>query len=365
MKKVLILTAGFGEGHNSAARGIRDGLVQIAANEVEVELHDLFQETYRFLNDWVRAAYMSMIDHAPFIWARVYKWLDQKNDFHGSFDLFFPVKIYLRRMLARLQPDVVVSVYPAYSHLLDDVFGPKGGDFRRVIVVTDSITINGIWFRCSADYLVLPNELTAKVLGTAGVATGKIKTLGFPVSPRFANVGKERPLPSEQNGRRVLYIINSAKSAAPDLVRRLAELPGISLTVTVGRSRRLWRAIEKVRTTCLHPFELISWSDELPRLLRATHLLISKAGGATVQEAIAAACPLIINRIVPGQEEGNARLVMETGSGTVAPSHDAVVAAVQAAFANEGAIWREWSANIQTLSRPDASLRIAEFLLSI
>ena len=28
-KRILILTAGFGEGHNSAARGIRDGLAAV------------------------------------------------------------------------------------------------------------------------------------------------------------------------------------------------------------------------------------------------------------------------------------------------------------------------------------------------
>ena len=40
----------------------------------------------------------------------------------------------------------------------------------------------------------------------------------------------------------------------------------------------------------------------------------SKAGGATTQEAIAAKCPMIINQVVPGQEEGNARLIAETKS---------------------------------------------------
>jgi UDP-N-acetylglucosamine:LPS N-acetylglucosamine transferase len=32
-----------------------------------------------------------------------------------------------------------------------------------------------------------------------------------------------------------------------------------------------------------------------------SHLLISKAGGATVQETIAAKCPMIISQVVPGR----------------------------------------------------------------
>ena len=35
MKRILILTAGFGEGHNAAARNIRDALEQIAPSAHE------------------------------------------------------------------------------------------------------------------------------------------------------------------------------------------------------------------------------------------------------------------------------------------------------------------------------------------
>jgi hypothetical protein len=56
---------------------------------------------------------------------------------------------------------------------------------------------------------------------------------------------------------------------------------------------------------------------------------------------------------------------METKSGTVALSHDAVIGAVQNAFANDAAQWHEWSRNISQLGRPTASLDIAKFLLSL
>ena len=45
MKKVLILTAGFGEGHNAAARNLRDAL-EYLSDEVKVEILDLFESSY-------------------------------------------------------------------------------------------------------------------------------------------------------------------------------------------------------------------------------------------------------------------------------------------------------------------------------
>ena len=72
---------------------------------------------------------------------------------------------------------------------------------------------------------------------------------------------------------------------------------------------------------------------------------------------------MIINQVVPGQEEGNARLIAETRSGLVATLPEAIAAAVQDAFADGAQLWHEWSANISRLSRPRASLEIAEMLL--
>jgi processive 1,2-diacylglycerol beta-glucosyltransferase len=296
----------------------------------------------------------------------IYRWLDRQEKFAGDFRVFFALKNYMSRMLDRLQPDIVVSVYPAYSHMLDELLGWEGApQHKRVVVITDSISVNAIWYRCSADFFLLPNEQSAAVLLDAGIPPEKIKTFGFPVSPVFAQRGEVRLPPSDEAGRRVLYIINAANSAAPQLVRRLAGLPEIQLTVTVGRNAGLKVSVEKIRRTVTQEFETVDWSDELPRLLRANHLVVSKAGGATVQEAMSAACPMIINHIIPGQEEGNARFIVETNSGAVAQTHDRVISAVQEAFANDAAQWREWSTNISRLGRPTASLDIAKFLLSL
>ena len=158
-------------------------------------------------------------------------------------------------------------------------------------------------------------------------------------------------------------MINAGGRAAPEIIRRLNQMPDVRLTITVGRDERLRRTVEAVNAQMARKFEIVGWSDQLPRLMLESHLLISKAGGATVQETIAAKCPMIVSQIVPGQEEGNARLIEETRSGIIATSPEAIGAAVERAFAEEGRLWREWSTNISRLSRPRASLEIAELLI--
>jgi processive 1,2-diacylglycerol beta-glucosyltransferase len=360
VNRVLILTAGYGEGHNSAARGIRDGLACVAP-DAAVEMHDPFIETYGLLNEAVRKGYIAVINRWPRSWGYVYRWLDNKKDFARDFRKFHWVKRHLGRLLDRFQPNVVVSVFPAYPYLLAEVAGPSSS-WRSVVVVTDSITINAIWYGSSPDFFLVPNDESATVLRSAGVPESITRVFGFPVSPKFAELADQVPAPPADAKKKVLYVINPPSLRSLALVRRLLEL-NVDLTVTVGRNERLRQAVKAAAGD--RPIEIFGWTDQLPQLFRRSHLLIGKAGGATVQEAIAAACPMVVNHIVSGQEEGNAKLLLQANCGGLALSSDEVIAEVERAFTNGAAQWQVWKNNISRMSRPRAALDIAEFLLGI
>ena len=364
-KRILILTASFGEGHNSAARGVRDGLARVAPDQTEVELRDLLAEVYGPLNDFIRRAYLTLLNFASPLWGVVYRWFDREKDFDREFERLVRLKNHFAALLDRFRPNVIVCTFPVYSNVLRRILTENPGifsDCKSVVIVTDSITINAAWYRCAADYFCVANEQSATALRRGGVAPEKIKTFGFPVSPKFADLAEDRPMPSSNSNCRVLYMINAAKRSAPELVRMLAKLD-LDLTVTIGRNDELRTAIEAAADA--HPIKIIGWTDELPRMMRENHLLIGKAGGATVQETIAAKCPMIINHVVAGQEEGNARLIVETTSGVIAHSPREVVTQVQRAFDDHAKLWREWAGNISKLSRPRAALDIAEFLMTL
>ena len=364
-KRMLILTAGFGEGHNSAARGVRDGLARVAPDQTEVELRDLLAEAYGPLNEFIRKAYLALINFASPAWGAVYRWFDRKKDFDQEFARLFRLKECLAALLDRFRPEIVICTFPAYSNVLRRIITENPQticDCKNVVVVTDSITINAAWYSCAADYFLVANEQSATVLRSGGVAPEKLKVFGFPVSPKFADLPDDRPLPSSNSTPRVLYMINSAKRDAPELVHMLAK-HDLDLTVTIGRADELRTTIEAVAAA--HPIKIIGWTDQLPRMMHENHLLIGKAGGATVQETIAAKCPMIINHVVAGQEEGNARLIAETNSGVIVHSPREVVEQVQRAFDHGAKQWREWAGNISRLSRPRAALDIAEFLMTL
>jgi processive 1,2-diacylglycerol beta-glucosyltransferase len=110
--------------------------------------------------------------------------------------------------------------------------------------------------------------------------------------------------------------------------------------------------------------ELIGWTDAMPRLLCEHHAFIGKAGGAIVQEALAARCPFLVSHLVPGQEEGNIALIerLEVGAQALgSPEELAEVAAK--AFADNAQVWRRWKDNVERVGCPNAAAHIARFAL--
>jgi processive 1,2-diacylglycerol beta-glucosyltransferase len=147
------------------------------------------------------------------------------------------------------------------------------------------------------------------------------------------------------------------------MAERLLAETGWEITIAVGRDEALRRHLERAIEGRPTPAQILGWTDQIPRLLMTHHLVVSKAGGATTQEAIAARCPLIVSQIIPGQEEGNYELLRRHGIGAHAETPEALLAACRHAFADRGAVWSAWRKALRPLARPRAAEVIAAHVL--
>ncbi len=354
---ILILTAGYGEGHNAAARGLHAAFTLLG---VESEICDAFALVGDASYDRSRRAYIGLINRAPHVWAAAFWLIDKLPIVPLTLPFLGKVQRALAAALAAKKPSAVISVYPAYGYFIERIFSGKNPPFAVHTVVTDSITINRVWHRCASDTFIVANADTSRVMARAGVPEEKLRVLGFPVPPKFANDRPARPSPSAETPPRVLFMINAGKAAAPGIVARLLEIPRIHLTVTVGKDEALRARIESAANG--RPIEIHGWTDRMPELLMTHHLLIGKAGGAAVQETIAACTPMLMTQVIPGQEEGNARLLIENRCGELCPTTARLAETTSRLFADDAREWREWEKNITQLSRPDAALKIAAFV---
>ncbi len=365
IKTILILTAGFGEGHNAAARNLRDAF-QNRHPEASVSVEDIFDTAYGWINRLAQRNYLWLINHAPGLWNLVFQWLDRTPVIAQKIGVFGRAAKTLREMMIAKNPDIVVSTYPGYNHLLDHIhLTEKCRTYVQITVVTDSITVNSVWLSGHSDWLLVCNEATAEVIRKADFPEEKIHISGFPVPPVFAELREPKSPPAPGQKWKVLLMVNSGKRIAVDVLRAIAAMPNIEITLTVGRDEALQKKLAQTATAAGVNARVFGWTDQMPHLIAESHVVISKAGGATVQECLAATSPMLISQIVPGQEEGNARLIVESEAGCIADNPDAIVRALDNAFSSDGEVWKGWYDSMCALSRPAASNEIADWLMAL
>lgn len=361
MKPILILTAGYGEGHNTAARNIASAIEYLGG---KARVIDPFEETYGRLNDVVRHFYIFSINRAPRLWQLFYNILDQNPSSIDRLSNFKGLMRFIDNLIRDEKPGAVISTYPVYNFLFRELYGDGKAPFHQATMVTDSISINTLWSLGYSDRIYVPNEDTAAIFRERNVPMERVSVSGFPVQMDFA-LPERRLHPSDLATHipDVLYVVNSGKQRAPAVVNRLLKKTDWNLTIAVGRDESLRSQLSRQVEPWAGRATVIGWTREMPRLLMTHHLVISKAGGATVQEAIAAGCPILINQVVPGQEEGNYELIKENRAGTFASSPEQILERARYCFADGGAIWKEWRENILKLGQPRAALHIARELM--
>ena len=364
MTRLLILTAGYGEGHNAAARNLA-AAAEALAGPGSASVVDLLALTSPRFNRLARRAYLAAINGSPRLWRGFYRWSDRSGILPRHLWMLRAELRMLASLLARERPAVVCGTFPIYAYLLARLARAGGPVPPFFNVVTDSISIHSLWTCPGCAGWFVPNDETAAVMSRMGVPAEKLHALGFPVSAFFSQHALELVPPDLGAGGvpRVLYIIHSGVRHAGETARRLLAATDWDITFAVGRDERLRRRLEHLAADRPRPAHVLGWTNEVPRLLMTHHVVISKAGGATTQEAIAARCPMLVNQIVPGQEEGNYELLRRRHIGALVETPEAVVTTLRRAFADRGAGWSRWRAALASLARPDASRTIAAQLL--
>ncbi len=359
---IWVLTAGFGDGHNAAARGVAEGLLLRRPDE-EIVVEDLVLRVHPVVGWAAMAAYRGVIVHFPALWRLAYRWIEGRPEAA----LQNPGQRQLARCMAteltRLKPRAIVSTYPLYASVLETLARAGYEVPPMLTVVTDSVTIHPTWVAGRSDWYAVPDAESKVVLTSLGVAEDRVAVTGFPV-----NLAYTKPVANGPDTPGLIYLPSTSGQHVAETLRRLEPLVanGLRLTVVMGRhAERLYQCVRAFEDRCRSAnVKVYGWTDQLHVLLRQHDLAISKAGGAIIHELMAAATPVVIDYIVPGQEEGNAHEIVRAGGGVVCTSAEQTVEQVARLMAENAAQAREMKRKLSASSVPDAALKVADELLA-
>jgi processive 1,2-diacylglycerol beta-glucosyltransferase len=366
VRRVLILTASYGSGHNEAARCVA---AELSRRGVEPLIVDHFRDLVHPLFDRVsRGAYMALLRHAPAIWGMAYALGDRlASDSPLTFGASRMGARALGAVLDRLGPDAVITVH-ATPAVAMAVLARTG---RRVpphtTVVTDFVA-HSQWIAQGIDRYCVAADEVGHDLVARGIPRARVVVTGVPVRAEFASAPDageaRRALGLPADVPVVLAMAGSRGSVGrlPDVARALARTSErVAGVLVAGHDRVLCASLERLAAgTALRVFGFV---PDVHRLMAAADLLVTKAGGMTLAEAMAAEVPLLLYGSLPGQERRNERFAAAAGVALVARGRAELDALLDRALHDPGLL-DHLRAAMRARRRPDAARAIADLVLA-
>ncbi len=363
-KKVLILYSQIGQGHISAAKAVHEAIRHLYGFDIDVEMIDFMDFISSGLTKVTQKTYDGSTKFAPVLVKLFFESTDKRWPIKLLNQLNYPFAISkLKKFFDEKKPDVIISTFPLWDYMTAEIWKKNYKNAKFISIVTDSITIHNGWVVADSDYHIVANEDTAQSLRAFNVDEEKIKILGFPVRMDFLENSDRRQLlsnhglnpdlftvlflPTAQNPRRNIKIMK-------ELIRQRSDY---NLIVITGRDQKIKPKMEKL--TSDRNIKVIGWTDAMPLFIKAADVIVTKAGGATVMECIAAQKPMVITSIIPGQEQGNAEYIKRYQLGIVASSASLSIPESIEYIRKKYSIF---SKNLKKVSNPGAALKIAEFI---
>ena len=173
--RVLIATAGFGDGHNTAARGIAMAL----DGQAESLIIDPSAEATPRFNNFLRKTYRFITTYLPRTWEWIYDSVEQRDFSQQKFPFRRKLQQAFALQVNTFNPDIIVSTFPLYPYFFEH-YVKDGGRPRPVItIVTDSIEINASWRKAPTDFWLVTDEETRKAMLAKNIRESKVVNLSL------------------------------------------------------------------------------------------------------------------------------------------------------------------------------------------
>jgi processive 1,2-diacylglycerol beta-glucosyltransferase len=329
--RVLVFSASFGAGHVKAAEALIETIKNIKPS-AEIIHRDSIAMLNKNLNYFLCKLYITLMKRAPKIWGVFYNQtqeLPEDSLFQRFLNSFG--RNTLVKYLNMLKPDVIVCTYPTVAGVLARLRAKGELDIPVAAVVTD-YTVHNQWIHRGVDLYIVGSAKVSKGFIERGIEPSRIQTSGIPVNSRFeSNLNQEDILTNlEFSQNRLTFLIMCGASGVLEKAKWICNLIAkieapVQAIIVCGNDRKLYSSLEDVVKEARNPIVRFSFVHNVDELMSAADIIITKAGGLIVSEALTKHIPMIIFKPIPGQEENNARFINEIGAGRIAFSEEQFV----------------------------------------
>ncbi|MEW9700466.1 glycosyltransferase [Paenibacillus sp. SI8] len=331
--RILILTAGYGNGHVQASKALQEQFESQGIQQVTTL--DLMKEGHPFLNTisislYNKSAQISRMGLDYYGWS--YYWTREAEHnalINRSFNNLGRKKLI--QHIQNGQPDIIVSTFPFGS--APEVCSSFG--IRNYTVLTD-YALHSRWIHPKVDkYYVATEELKQQIM-RKGFSPDRIEVSGIPIRRQFDELRSDRRLLLEMSMKPNILIIAGDDGISPymdHMVYALSAIGDNRVTIVCGRNEKLKIRLD-AQFSSAPDLQILGYVNHLHELMSQASCVITKAGGLTLTEAIAVCTPIFIFKPYAGQEKENAIFLSQRGVALISHHVEELAAQVQRLLAN-------------------------------
>lgn len=369
-KKILILYAPLGEGHGSAAKALEEAFL-FKHPEFEIKTVDVLDFTPLPLKKTIPWAFIYTTANVPFIYKLIYLFSNGRLR-HQSLNAFSDIilqKSKFVNFIKDFNPDFIISTNPLPMQMVSKTKEKNIIDIPSANVCTD-FGFHSFWFNKDVNYYFVATEEIKKALVSHGVQEEKVKITGIPIKQKFSQQADRNKILKELNldPLKPVLLIVGGKISCKKVVKIIGQLKeknkNIQYIVVAGRDDTLKAKLENSEIKNSPGVKIFGFVNNLNQYMDASDLILTKAGGITVAEAVSKGLPMAINDIIPGQEEDNVNYLVKNKAGVDVRHFRNYASIILNLFSNPQLL-DEMKQNCKKLAKLKAAENLADFVAGI
>lgn len=337
--KILILSATTGGGHMSAANALKEYIMSVDST-AEINIIDTIQAVSPTLNKAVTGGYVYLATKTPKMYGGFYKIADKDTSLNKAVTMATTqVGKKLLPIIEKYSPDIIITTHSFSSEMASTLKGEGDIDIPIISIITD-FAPHKTYINENVDAYIVSSEEMVENMVERGVPIENIYPFGIPVKQEFYNEIQHREILIEEGLDPDLktVLIMAGSFGVTDVLKIYHNIvnaePDFQIILITGRNEKLYETFDRYLSKTIlqnalieeanseqghlfktvkkpkklkpfKPTKLLYFTEDIPKYMHVSDLIVTKPGGLTVSEAIASNLPIAAYKPIPGQEEQN------------------------------------------------------------
>ncbi len=369
-KKVLLINTPAGGGHVKAAKAIEEAFKLYYPEIVikNVDILDFASDLYRKI---VKDGYDFICKNQPEVWGWLYQHYNEKSKqkFLTRLSQLAIEKKFIP-FVKEFNPDFIIATHPLPAVVISQSKQQDIIDIKSSLVVTD-FGCHSFWIDKEVNYYFVATDKVKKCLEDYRIDPSKIVVTGIPIELKFLTACKKSEILKKLGLKSDIFtvLVIGGQFTFSDLQKVINGAKNnhqgkIQFIVVSGRDHKLAEEIAESDLSKSQGVKAFGFVENMEELMSAADLIFTKAGGLTVSECLAKCLPMIINKVIPGQEEDNVNYLFSNGAAVKADGTDQIIEEIGKLLAAPAKL-AAMKKNCKNLAKPRAAKSLVDFVYKI